>query len=650
MAQFVLEILDGDRAGEVLSLAEGTLRIGRKAGNDLVLADEKASGVHAEVAFDGGRYVLRDLGSTNGTMMDGRKVTEVVLGRGDTFAIGRIRLRFSAEGEPKDLSTQEIALGRIDAARLQAAKGQGRGRSATTMVLVLVLLVAAGGYFWFTLGGQNAGDGGGVAANGPQKVMQVAGNRLDAEAASCESETGWDLRLAGVGFAAGGSGHTGRAGFEAVRSADGADFAVAATAVEQKVLAGRSLTAAAHLRTSGEARACLRLTFWSSNEQVPFRFRTGTDLAASPEWQRREVVAAVPPGADRCRLEIVAVLPSESSRVQFDDVALVESGEAQAVESKVGESATVIGTGQSLAVRSMDTDAPATLLSIHPADVAPELRALAAADQLAMSDLGAAVTATVDEFGVQFAVTGCSTVELDFPLENSGGLLVEDDQGFTGADPEALTACRRILLGDRSTRCLVELAASALPVGKAGNGRYRLTLPAASFRLQVGFRQERARARELLREAESDAAAGAPGKALDGLRELLRTVPHDAETAAAVVARRGDWQQVVQERLRQLAIELEDAEFFDTRGGFQRVVAEIDRLFLIYGKNNVEDPQGMADMRGRAEARLVQLDSQRASETQKRLQAMAAAFDAAQQAGLANLVRSYVTQRFGKQE
>lgn len=140
MAQFVLEILDGDRAGEVLSLAEGTLRIGRKAGNDLVLADEKASGVHAEVAFDGGRYVLRDLGSTNGTMMDGRKVTEVVLGRGDTFAIGRIRLRFSAEGEPKDLSTQEIALGRIDAARLQAAKGQGRGRSATTMVLVLSLI------------------------------------------------------------------------------------------------------------------------------------------------------------------------------------------------------------------------------------------------------------------------------------------------------------------------------------------------------------------------------------------------------------------------------------------------------------------------------------------------------------------------------
>jgi pSer/pThr/pTyr-binding forkhead associated (FHA) protein len=74
MAQFVLEILDGDRAGDVLSLPEGTIRIGRKPGNDLVLADEKTSGVHAEIVFDGGRYVLRDLGSTNGTFLNGDRL------------------------------------------------------------------------------------------------------------------------------------------------------------------------------------------------------------------------------------------------------------------------------------------------------------------------------------------------------------------------------------------------------------------------------------------------------------------------------------------------------------------------------------------------------------------------------------------------
>ena len=650
MAQFVLEILDGDRAGEVLSLAEGTLRIGRKPGNDLVVADEKASGVHAEVAFEGGRYVLRDLGSTNGTMMDGRKVTEVVLGRGDTFTIGRIRLRFSAEGEPKDLSTQEIALGRIDAARLEAAKGQGRGRSASTMVLVLVLLVAAGGYLWFTLQGSGSGDDGSQTAAGPRAVLQVSGNRLDGEAAGCEQEAAWDLRVAGAGFTGGGTGHTGRRGFEAGRGGDGVDFAVAATSSEIKVLGGRSLTAAAHLRTSADARAAVRLTFWSSNEQAPFRFRTGTDLAASPEWQRREVIAAVPPGADRCRIEIVAVLPSESSRVQCDDVALLEAGAAVGIEQKIGESATVVGAGQSLAVRSMDTEAPVMLLSLRPADVAAELRGLAAADQLALSDIGAAIGVTADEFGARFEATGCSSLELDFPAENAGGLLVDGGAGFGGAEADSLGPCRRVLLGDRSTRCLIELPAALALTGKLGNGVYRITIPAAAFRLLFGFRQERQQARELLRTAEASADSGAPGGALDMLRELLRTVPHDAETAATVVARRGEWQQAAQERLRQLSIELEDAEFFDTRGGFQRVVAGVDRLLETYGANNVEDPQGIAALRARAEARLLQLDTQRQSDQQKRLQAMAAAFDAAQQAGLANLVRDYVTQRFGKQE
>ncbi|MEC7724609.1 MAG: FHA domain-containing protein, partial [Planctomycetota bacterium] len=79
MANYVLEILDGDRAGEVLSVGDSVLRIGRKAGNDLVLADEKTSGVHCELTPDAGRLVLKDLGSTNGTFLDGKRIDEVVL-------------------------------------------------------------------------------------------------------------------------------------------------------------------------------------------------------------------------------------------------------------------------------------------------------------------------------------------------------------------------------------------------------------------------------------------------------------------------------------------------------------------------------------------------------------------------------------------
>ena len=83
MAKYVLEILDGDRAGDVLPVGDAVMRIGRKSGNDLVLADEKTSGVHCEIAPEDGRFVLKDLGSTNGTFLDGKKVSELVLTPGD---------------------------------------------------------------------------------------------------------------------------------------------------------------------------------------------------------------------------------------------------------------------------------------------------------------------------------------------------------------------------------------------------------------------------------------------------------------------------------------------------------------------------------------------------------------------------------------
>ena len=88
MANYVLEILDGDRAGDVLPVSDRTVRIGRKPTNDLVLADEKTSGVHAEVVLEGDRHVLRDLGSTNGTLVAEQPVAEVPLENQGEFTVG----------------------------------------------------------------------------------------------------------------------------------------------------------------------------------------------------------------------------------------------------------------------------------------------------------------------------------------------------------------------------------------------------------------------------------------------------------------------------------------------------------------------------------------------------------------------------------
>ncbi|GGS67440.1 DUF1707 and FHA domain-containing protein [Streptomyces cinerochromogenes] len=73
------------------------LRIGRDPANGLRLNHETVSRVHAELRHQGGLWVLRDLGSTNGTTVNGRRVTGAVAVReGDQVAFGRMAFRLTA--------------------------------------------------------------------------------------------------------------------------------------------------------------------------------------------------------------------------------------------------------------------------------------------------------------------------------------------------------------------------------------------------------------------------------------------------------------------------------------------------------------------------------------------------------------------------
>ena len=59
------------------------MRIGRAPECELVLKDNRVSRRHARLAARDGVLILTDLGSTNGTRVNGNRVTEVVLGAGD---------------------------------------------------------------------------------------------------------------------------------------------------------------------------------------------------------------------------------------------------------------------------------------------------------------------------------------------------------------------------------------------------------------------------------------------------------------------------------------------------------------------------------------------------------------------------------------
>ncbi|MCE5199435.1 MAG: FHA domain-containing protein [Armatimonadota bacterium] len=90
-----LSAVSGPYAGKTFALKPGTTELGRDASKDIGLPDDKTvSRSHARVVQEGAGYVLYDNGSTNGTMVNGAKITRHELKTGDTVQVGNTQFRF----------------------------------------------------------------------------------------------------------------------------------------------------------------------------------------------------------------------------------------------------------------------------------------------------------------------------------------------------------------------------------------------------------------------------------------------------------------------------------------------------------------------------------------------------------------------------
>jgi len=86
-----------DATNQRFELRPGSNVVGRGAECDLQLLDQGVSRRHLDVQFDGMRATVYDLGSTNGTTINGREVGSHVLRHGDVLRIGHTRLVYTAE-------------------------------------------------------------------------------------------------------------------------------------------------------------------------------------------------------------------------------------------------------------------------------------------------------------------------------------------------------------------------------------------------------------------------------------------------------------------------------------------------------------------------------------------------------------------------
>jgi len=102
--QISLVRLKKDGSEKSFPLPSSVTVIGRRRSCDLRIPLASVSKKHCQLNFDDGALKIRDLGSRNGTILNGKNVTEAVIQPGDTIRIGSLKFTFRFDGQPQSVA------------------------------------------------------------------------------------------------------------------------------------------------------------------------------------------------------------------------------------------------------------------------------------------------------------------------------------------------------------------------------------------------------------------------------------------------------------------------------------------------------------------------------------------------------------------
>jgi predicted RecA/RadA family phage recombinase len=187
-----LTIQRGPQRGQRFSVAKDSIVIGRMMGNDVVISDPEVSRRHASIIWERGQPVIRDLGSTNGTFVNGVRITgPQAISDGDTIGLGKVPLGFQCPA---------VAGARPTVARpapplappAEVRRGPGgfswMALGLFGLAVVILLVVAAVGAYFYTQRGEKVAGVPTVIINSPPSGSQVqVGQEVIVQATATDS-------------------------------------------------------------------------------------------------------------------------------------------------------------------------------------------------------------------------------------------------------------------------------------------------------------------------------------------------------------------------------------------------------------------------------------------------------------------------------
>ena len=146
----VFDVQQGPLAGSKIAIPAPVITIGQSNQNDVVLADDSVSRTHARLEYRDGGWHVSDLGSTNGTFLNGDRLppdTATPLPYGANIRFGAVLSRFRP-GDGADLEAERARYTPPPPAVPLAGRGASRLRFPLWAFLVLLLVLAVLLYFF----------------------------------------------------------------------------------------------------------------------------------------------------------------------------------------------------------------------------------------------------------------------------------------------------------------------------------------------------------------------------------------------------------------------------------------------------------------------------------------------------------------------